>query len=998
MPRNLSTWLHLVGVIAMTTAQPLPFGALLKRLRRAHGLTQEELAERAGYSPIYISMLERGARMPLAATATLLAGALELTSEEQAAFTAAARRRGDTDAGAPGETGGASHAAPNTSASPPDAGVHTFLIADVRGYTRFTHEQGDEAAARLAATFAQLARECVEMRDGQVLELRGDEALAVFVSARQALRAAVELQARCAAATAAEPSLPLPIGIGLDVGEAVPLEGGYRGGALNLAARLCSVAGPGEVLASAIVAHLAQKVPGLAYRDRGTAQLKGLAEPVHVVRVLTEEAAATEPLDYRLEVPPHKAIEDHLPLQLTSFVGRERELAEVKGQLSRTRLLTLTGAGGSGKTRLALEAAADLREQFPQGAWLVELAALTDPQLVANTTAQTLGIRQDPEVSLIQLLVGALRARRLLIVLDTCEHLLLECAQMAETLLHACPQLHILATSREALHIPGETVWSVPPLSRPEPHPLLLLQDLLRYEAVMLFVERARAAAPTFAVTGRDVQAVAAICARLDGLPLAIELAAARITMLSVGELAARLDGSFRLLTGGSRTALPRQQTLKATLDWSHQLLALAQQVLFRRLAVFAGPFTLRAVEQVASGAGMDTSQALDLLTGLVEQSLVIVIGEAAGETRYRLLEPIRQYAWTQLEASGEADEVQERHAQCFLAAAEAAEPHLEATDQAVWLERLDQDRANLRAALQWFAARRQVELGLRLASALWKFWFIRGYVPEGRERFADLLTLADEQVPPIPAAVRAQALNEAGVLARYASDYEAARTLIGESLRIRRTLGDPKGIADALANLGYVALQQGDYVAARSAYEESLAINRALDNRQGVADAQSHLAFVACYEGDLARAHALDEESLTIWRALGDRQGIAWALHRLGNVALRRGDEVAAAATFTESLRISQDLGLRWGIAWSLEDRARLDVRHGSAQDALHLAGCAAALRRRIGIPMPPRERTEFDAALAASWEALGPVASAVAWSEGETMPLEQAVEALLR
>jgi predicted ATPase/class 3 adenylate cyclase len=946
--------------------------------------------------------------MPLVATAALLAEALELAPEEQAAFAAAARRRGDTHASAPGDTGAASRAAPNimsppapsTPSPPPDAGVHTFLIADVRGYTRFTEEQGDEAAARLAATFAQLARECVEMRDGQVLELRGDEALAVFLSARQALRAAVELQARCVAATAADPSLPLPVGIGLDAGEAVPLEGGYRGGALNLAARLCSVAGPGEVLASDIVAHLAHKVPGLAYRDRGAVQLKGLAELVHIVRVLTEEAAAIEPPDDRLEVPFRRTVEDNLPLQLTSFVGRERELAEVKGLLAGARLLTLTGAGGSGKTRLALEVAAGLQDRFPQGVWLVELAALTDPQFVVSTTARMLGLRPDPEMPLIQTVVDALRARQLLIVLDNCEHLLLECAQLAEALLQACPQLRILATSREPLHIPGETVWSVPPLSRPDPHPLLLLSDLLRYEAVGLFVERARAASPTFTVAGRDVQAVAEICARLDGLPLAIELAAARVTMLSVSEIAARLDDSFHLLTGGSRTALPRQQTLKATLDWSHQLLAPAEQALFRGLAVFAGKFTLRAVEQVACGDGLEVAQALDLLTGLVDQSLVVVTGEAAGETRYRLLEPIRQYAWTQLEASGEADEVQEQHAQCFLLAAEVAEPHLEAGDQAMWLERLDQDHDNLRAALQWFAAQRQVESGLRLASALWKFWFIRGYIPEGREYLADLLdlvALADEQVPPIPAAVRAQALNEAGVLARYASDYEGARELIRDSLRIRRALGDPKGIADALANLGYVVLQQGDYAAARSAYEESLAINRGLDNRQGIADALSHLAFAAYYEGDLARAHTLDEESLAIWQELGDRQGVAWALHRLGNVALRLGEDDAAAAMFAESLSISRDIGLRWGVAWSLEDRARLAVRQGSARDALLLAGCAAALRRRIGIPLPPRERAEFDAALAGSGETLGPVASAVAWSEGEAMPVEQAIAALL-
>lgn len=719
-----------------------------------------------------------------------------------------------------------------------------------------------------------------------------------------------------------------------------------------------------------------------------------LSHPTRTHRVRSEGVADNEAPGERMDARPCLSVDHSLPIQLTSFVGRRHEMAEIGSLLASARLVTLTGAGGSGKTRLAIEAAAALRERFPGGVWMVELAALTDPHLVADTVARALEIRQDSGVLVLQALVDHLRSRRLLIVLDNCEHLILACAQLVELLLGACPHVRILATSREALRIPGEVVWLVPPLSRPVPHPLLLLQDLMRYEAVALFLERAQTVSPTFMVSGQDVQAVAELCARLDGLPLAIEMAAARVKMLTVGEIVERLDGSFRLLAAGSRTVSPRQQTLKATLDWSHNLLAPAEQALFRGLAVFAGGFTLRAAEQVAWGAHEDATQALDLLTSLAEKSLVVPGGDHTDEMRCRLLEPIRQYALHYLETSGEAIAVQERHAQFFLAFAEAAEAYLETPNQAVWLERLERDHDNLRAALRWFASRREIACGLRLASALWMFWFIRGYVPEGRERFAELLALAGDGVP---AAVCASALNNAGFLGRYASDYASARPLIAESLRIRRELGDVKGTADSMANLGYVTLQLGDYTAACAAYQESLELNRTVGNGQGIADALSHLAIAAAYKNDLAHARALNEESLALWRELGDGQGVSWALHQLGNIILRQGENEAAQAIFKESLRIARSLGLRWGIAWSLEDAARLAALQGLPGRALRLAGCAASLRRRIGMPLPPRERAEFDATLVPSRHALGETASAAAWAEGEAMAVEQVVDDML-
>ena len=455
----------------MSAARPLSFGALLKRLRRAQGWTQAQLAEESGCSTVYISMLERGTRKPAADVVTSLAEALELDPEQNATFLAAARLRSYKDV-----LDDASRAV--LSMLSQDASIHTFLIANVRGSTRFTLEYGDEAAARLAARFAQLVRETVEQRAGRVFAFRGAEARAMFVSARQALHAAVELQERCAAATAADPTLPLSVGIGLDAGEAVPVADHYHGAALIVTERLCTLSGPGEVLASTTVVHLARAIPGLVYRDRGEISLNGEPEPVHVMRILTNDKARVEASNDHWNDLLRGTGEDNLPIQLTSFIGRTRELGEVKELLATTRLLTLTGAGGTGKTRLALEAAADWRERFPQGAWLVELAALTDPQLVIGRTAHTLAIRQEAGTPLLQTLADALRHRQLLIVLDNCEHLLHTCAELVDALLQACPELHILATSRKPLGIAGETVLRVPPLSRPEPHPLLLLKDL----------------------------------------------------------------------------------------------------------------------------------------------------------------------------------------------------------------------------------------------------------------------------------------------------------------------------------------------------------------------------------------------------------------------------------------------------------------------------------------------------------------------------------------
>ena len=548
----------------MTPPQPLPFSALLKQQRRAQGMTQAELAEKAGYSPMYISMLERGARMPTASTAEHLAEALELTHEQHAIFMAAARPRSDRVFAVFSAAEDPFRATCSTSSQ--DARVHTFLIANVRSFTRFTLEYGDEAAARLTAQFTQLARETVQIRDGRVFELRGAEVLTVFVSARQALHAAVELQACCTSATTSDPTLPLSIGIGLDAGEAVLVADSYQGAAVTIASRLCGLCGPGEVLSSKTVIDLAHTLPGLVYRNHGVVSLPGSAEPIQVVRILTEDEARVEGSHDRSGSVLRRTGDNNLPIQLTSFVGRTREVAEVKSLLARTRLLTLTGAGGSGKTRLALQVADELSDANADGVWFVRLSRLVDPTLVVSTIAHTLGLHETGEQPIAETLTGYLCDKQTLLVLDNFEQVAAAATEVA-ALLESCAGLRVLVTSRVALRLRGEKEYQVQTLPVPDPAHLPPPDHLLDYAAVALFVQRVQDAVPEFAVANTTAQAIAAICARLDGLPLAIELAAAKMRMLAPPALWSAWSGSCRYLSAGR--AIWRHGNKRCATRWS---------------------------------------------------------------------------------------------------------------------------------------------------------------------------------------------------------------------------------------------------------------------------------------------------------------------------------------------------------------------------------------------------------------------------------------------
>src|SRR2546423_2491944 len=631
------------------------------------------------------------------------------------------------------------------------------------------------------------------------------------------------------------------------------------------------------------------------------------------------------PVSKHLETSPN-----NLPTQLSSFIGRERAIAELKSLLSTTRFLTLTGAGGSGKTRLALQVATTLLAEFEYGVWWVELASLTDPVLVPQQVASSLGLSEQPGRSLMDTLTGALQPRKPLLVLDNCEHLIAACAHLVETLLRSCPGLHILTTSREAFNTPGETIWLVPSLGVPDAYHLPPIEGLVKYESVQLFIERATSVLPAFRLTQENAQALVQVCHRLDGLPLAIELAAARVKVLSLEQIATRLDHSYRLLAGGSRTALPRQQTLQATIEWSYHLLPEKERILFRRLSVFLGSFALEAAEAVCAGNGLEQDEVLDLLSHLVDKSLVAVT-QRSGEARYRLLETIRQYAQEKLIEFGEAAHMRRNHRDWYARLAEQAKAETLEARQGSWFERLEAGHEDPRVALGWSLDQQEAETAARIGAGIFRFWLLRGYISGGRLWMGRALSGFSEKN-----AVRAQALNVAVVLAIQQDDSKRAKTLAEESLDLCRELADRKETGYALNTLGWLAHNEGDYAGAVTFFEESLAISRERGDPSSIASVLTNLGIITLARGDVERAKELCEESLALRKTLVDKGGCAHTLTILGRIALIQGDDERATACYKESLTLRLETGEKEGIATALEGLAVVD--RGDAY-ASHLA-----------------------------------------------------------
>jgi predicted ATPase/class 3 adenylate cyclase len=784
---------------------------------------------------------------------------------------------------------------------PLPSGTVTFLFADMEGSTRLLQHLGDRYASVLKE-YRQLMQASFRERGGQQVDSQGDAVFVAFSRARDAVIAAVAAQRALAAH-------PWPDGavvrarMGLHTGEPLGAEGAYVGMDVHRAARIGHAGHGGQIVLSQTTHDLVaeDRPDGVSLRDLGRHRLKDLTQPQHLYQVVAEGLPA--------DFPPLRTLEAHpnnLPLQLTSFVGRQQELRELARLLERHRLVTLIGAGGSGKTRLALQVGAAAADRFPDGVWWVDLAGLNDPGLVPQTLAAVLRLREQPGRTLNDALRDFLQFQTTLLLLDNCEHLLPACAHLAGSLLPHCPDLRILATSREGLAVGGEALYPVPPLALPDLAELPPPEALGQVAAVQLFVDRATAVLPSFTLQERNAAAVAQICHRLDGIPLAVELAAARVTMLSPEQIAARLDDQFRLLTGGSRTALPRHQTLQAAMDWSFQSLGDAEKLVFLRLSVFAGGFVLDAADAVCAGDGVAPGDMLDLVSRLVAKSLIAAV-EREGEVRYRLLEPIRQYARDRLRESGETDTIRGRHLAWCLALAEEAEPALRGHGQVAWLRRMTTEHENLRAALGWALAADRPEEALRLAAALMPFWELRTHYTEGRRWLQE--ALARSESAPIPATLRAKGLSAAAWMAATQHEFAAVATLAEQALSLYREAGDVRGEALSLFSLGYVARWRSDFERAAALFREGLRLYESVGDRWGAAEGHSFLGTLARVKRQYPEAMNELAASLDLAREVGDRAKTAGVLYALGLVARAQGLFAQATGYAEQVLALSQEL-----------------------------------------------------------------------------------------
>jgi predicted ATPase/DNA-binding SARP family transcriptional activator/DNA-binding CsgD family transcriptional regulator len=677
----------------------------------------------------------------------------------------------------------------------------------------------------------------------------------------------------------------------------------------------------------------------------------------------------------------------NLPTALTSFIGREAEMAEAQRLLQTTRLLTLQGPGGAGKTRLALEVAGSSLEEYRDGVWMVELAPVAEGDLVSQLVAETLSVPEEPGTPRAATLAEALRSRHLLLVLDNCEHLIDACAALAELLLSACPEIRILATSREILDVPGEVTGTVPPLSRLDIGSPDMTDDpdeMLKFDAIRLFVDRARNRNQSFELTKQTGPAVAQICARVDGIPLAIELAAARVGALSVEQIALRLDDCMSLLTIGGRTREPRQQTLRAALDWSYDLLSEPEQAMFRRLSVFAGGWTLESAE--ALGPGRDT---LDLLSRLVDKSLVSAESQADGSVRYRLLEPIRQYAQSRLIERGEERAAHVAHAALFLALARHSDGQLRGPEQGLWLSRFETEHDNLRAALEWCRDAGEGEQGLRLVGHIWTFWYSRGHFREGREWLQIMLEASADRL----SEERASGLRGLGSLLYAQRHYKEARRFIEAALVMSRDLGNEMLIATLIGNLATVITEQGDLDEAWTLHQEALARRRALGDDLGVATTLGNLGALAYRRSDYAQARDYFEQSLAANRVVEDIGSSLIALNNLGSTLIAQGDWSSALPHFLEGLKIAHELGEREITLSCLGGLGEVASGQKQLERAVLLDAASEAMREAIGQTLHPddqerqdRYRIELRSDVGDAFERL--------WQEGKAMTPARAVE----
>jgi predicted ATPase len=678
----------------------------------------------------------------------------------------------------------------------------------------------------------------------------------------------------------------------------------------------------------------------------------------------------------------------NLPYQLTSFIGREQEIAQLKELVSAHRLVTLIGAGGSGKSRLAIEVASRLVGAFPDGVWLVELAALSDPHLVPQSAAYALAVKEQPTRPLLETLSDYLASKKLLLVLDNVEHLLEGCGQFVDLILRHGPDVAVLVTGRERLGMTGELTYRVPSLTVPARNEAQTPAAVSDYEGVRLFLERAKLLRPDFNVTTENASAVASICARLDGMPLAIELAAPRLRSMTAEELSQRLDDRFAVLTDGSRTGLPRHRTLRSTIDWSYDLLTDAEQAMLRRVSVFAGGWALTAAERVCSGDGVEASDTISLLTSLADKNLILA-EEHEGATRYRMLETIRQYALDRLRETGEEARWRHRHFAWVLALAEESFEPLVGPDQGLWLDRMARELDNFRAALRW-AIEQKLPDAFRMAPNLSRWWVSRAHLTEAREWFSRLLDVIPKDQAKRD---RARALGAVGNLALFQGAHDEAERLFREGLALSRELDDPRRSAYVQTNLALLALARGRYADAEPLLAECATLARSLDDAHLLAVNLGNLAIVVHARGDAGKAATLFEESLTLARDDGDSFLTSEVLSAKGRAECRDGNLESAEASIVESLTIAGDLTNPDAEAQALEGFAELAVAKHAPKRAATILGAAARLREEIGLARSVHEEREHKRMAAAAREALGDDAFDRAWREGSAMDLDEAV-----
>ncbi len=728
--------------------------------------------------------------------------------------------------------------------------------------------------------------------------------------------------------------------------------------------------------------------------------LNALKEELHVAPS-SETKALYEKIVQQQTKTPSQKIRTNVPTPLTSFVGRDRELLEIKNllTLTQTRLLTLTGFGGVGKTRLAQKIATELIESMPDGIGWVKLAELSDPNLVPQAVASALHVREEAGRSLIKSLIDFLSHKQLVLILDNCEHLITACAKLVEMLLENAPTLRILTTSREPLGVPGEISYLVTSFALPDLERLarggIDLDVLSQYESVRLFLERAKALQPSFALTERNASVIAHICFRLDGIPLALELAAAKVKVLSVEQIAERLEHGFQLLTAPTRTALPKEQTLRAAMDWSYQLLTPAQAVLFHRLSVYNGGSTLAAVESVCAREPLLQAEILETLTQLIDKSLLFT-EEQQGVTRYRMLNTIHQYARERLTESGEYDAFLKRHLNWFVALAEQAETQLLDADQTLWLKRLDEDYDNFRAALRWSLERDEDEaiLGLRLVGALGPFWLARSHLDEGSHR----LEAALPKAPTAPDSIKAKALLWLGTIARHLGDYQKVLDTNTRSLELYQNLGDAWGTAFSLRNLGAVAQHEGYFLRATTLHQESLKLARLKQDAWSIAWSLHNLGVVARDQGDYERVMALCTESLTLFRQWGDTWAVATSLHYLGEASYHRHDYTTAENFLRESLLLYRELGDKRGMTTTLRRLGANAVLIGQYERAVMLLSATPVLRESLDRALTEADIAEVENNLGSAREKLGLTEFTQAQTLGKNLSLADAVTLALK